>query len=112
MLTEVIAQSAGLVAGVSGRNAQGDTLDLELLLLPLAHKGQPRIRAIGVLAARETPYWIGDRPIQDLTLGTVRHIGPQTDAVPKSFLPALQMRLRRSFRVYQGGLSKPSEKAG
>lgn len=111
MLAEVIGESAGLVAGVAGRNAEHETVELELLLLPLAHKGHARIRAIGVLAAHETPYWIGERPIKDLALGTVRHIGAQTET-PKSFLPALEARLRRSFRVYQGGLGKPNEKAG
>ena len=111
MLTEVIGENTGLVAGVTGRNAEHESVDLELLLLPLAHKGHARIRAIGVLAAHETPYWIGERPIKDLALGTVRHIGAQTET-PKSFLPALEARLRRSFRVYQGGLGKPNEKAG
>jgi hypothetical protein len=111
MLTEVINENAGLIAGVRGRNAQDETVDLELLLLPLAHKGHARIRAIGALAAHETPYWIGERPIKDLSLGTVRHIGAQTET-PKSFLPALEARLRRSFRVYQGGLGNPNEKAG
>jgi len=111
MVTDVIGESAGLVAGVIGRNTQDETVDLELLLLPLARKGHARVRAIGVLAAHETPYWIGERPIKDLSLGTVRHIGAQTET-PKSFLPALEARLRRSFRVYQGGLGKPNEKAG
>lgn len=111
MLAEVMDENAGLVAGVTGRNAEHEAVDLELLLLPLAHKGHARIRAIGVLAARDTPYWIGERPIRDLALGTVRHIGAQTEPA-KSLLPALEARLRSSFRVYQGGLGKPNEKAG
>ena len=111
MLTEVIDENAGLVAGVTGRNVEDQTIDLEMLLLPLAHRGHARIRAIGVLAAHDTPYWIGERPIKDLALGTVRHIGAQTE-MPKSLLPALEARLRRSFRVYQGGLGNPNEKAG
>ena len=45
---------------------------------------------IGLLAGHETPYWIGERPLKDLTLGTVRHIGAQTEP-PKSFLPALEL---------------------
>jgi len=111
VITEVISENTGVVAGLTGRNSQHQTVDLELMLLPLAHKGHARIRAIGVLAAHDIPYWIGERPIKELTLGTVRHIGAQTE-VPKSLLPALEARLRRTFRVYQGGLDKPNEKAG
>jgi len=111
MLTDVIGESAGLVAGVAGHNTQGETTDLELLLLPLARKDYARVRAIGVLAAHETPCWIGERPIQNLTLGTVRYVGAQTET-PKSFLPALEARLRRGFRVYQGGLGNLNGKAG
>jgi hypothetical protein len=115
MLAELMSEHAGFVAGVSARNAQGDTTDLELLLLPLAHRGHARVRAIGVLAATDLPYWIGDRPITELALGTLRHIGDETGR------PALRTftsgktggQLRRGFMVYQGGLmDPPNEKAG
>jgi hypothetical protein len=124
MLAQVIGDNAGLVAGVGGRNAQGDAIDLEMLLLPLAHRGHARVRAIGVLAATELPYWIGDKPIKELTLGTVRHIGGELDA---SIAPAAHMatliagdtanpgdgRMKRGFMVYQGGRSvPPNERAG
>lgn len=114
-LTEVSAESAGLVAGVRGVNAQGDATDLELLLLPLAHRGHARVRAIGVLAALETPYWIGERPITELTLGTVRHIGAEIAPVSPRIFTSGQAagQLRRGFMVYQGGRAgPPSEKAG
>ena len=115
MLTEFDTAHAGFVAGVSGRNAKGNTLDLELLLLPLAHRGHARVRAIGVLAATDLPYWIGDEPIAELALGTVRHIGAETGRPPlrtfTSGKPGGQ--LRRGLMVYQGGLIEPpNEKAG
>lgn len=115
MLADLTGEHAGFVAGVIGRNANGDTTDLELLLLPLAHRGHARVRAIGVLAAIDLPYWIGDRPITELALGTVRHIGAEIGR------PALRAftsghavgQLRRGFMVYQGGLADPpNEKAG
>lgn len=119
MLTELTTENAGFVAGVVGRNADGDATELELLLLPLAHRGHARVRAIGVLAAIETPYWVGDRPITDLTLGTVRHLSAETGRPPlrtftsgKTANPA-GGQLRRGFMVYQGGLmDPPNEKAG
>jgi hypothetical protein len=124
MLAEVTGDSDGLVAGVSGYNAQSETIDLELLLLPLAHRGHARVRAIGVLAATDLPYWIGEKPIKELTLGTVRHIGGELDTpiAPAAHLTGMiasdvagtgEGRMKRGFRVYQGGRSvPPNEKAG
>jgi hypothetical protein len=115
LLAELASNHAGFVAGVTGRNAHGDTTDLELLLLPLAHRGHARVRAIGVLAATELPYWIGDRPIAELVLGTVRHIGVETGRPPLRAFTSGNAggQLRRGFMVYQGGLmDPPNEKAG
>lgn len=115
MLSEVIGEHTGLVAGVTGRNAEGETVNLELLLLPLAHRGHARVRAIGVLATTELPYWVGERPIKELILGTVRHIGADTE---RPVVSAFTLRsnggeMKRGFMVYQGGLSRtPNEKAG
>jgi hypothetical protein len=118
MLTELAGEHTGFVAGVTARNADGAATELELLLLPLAHRGHARVRAIGVLAATDLPYWVGDRPITELALGTVRHIGAETGRPPlRTFTSgkASQMggQLRRGFMVYQGGLmDPPNEKAG
>lgn len=117
-LTELINENAGFVAGVIARNADGAATELELLLLPLAHRGQARVRAIGVLAAVDLPYWIGDRPVTELALGTVRHIGAETGRPPlRAFTSGktsqMDGELRRGFMVYQGGLmDPPNEKAG
>ena len=43
--------------------------ELEMLLLPLAHAGHARIRALGVLAPLAPPYWLGDKPVAALDLG-------------------------------------------
>jgi len=113
-LAGVITENSSLVAGVTGRNADGNTVDLELLLLPLAHRGHARVRAIGVLAAIEMPYWIGTQSIKQLVLGTVRHGEArieQTDA--RSIAEPVAGQMRRGFMVYQGGrINPPSEKAG
>jgi hypothetical protein len=115
MLAELDSEHAGFVAGVSGRSEKGNALDLELLLLPLAHRGHARVRAIGVLAASDLPYWIGDEPIAELALGTVRHIGAETSRPPLRTFTSGKTggQLRRGFMVYQGGLiDPPNEKAG
>ena len=50
LITVVNNENIGAVAGVNGRTASGEEADLELLLLPLAHDGPARVRALGVLA--------------------------------------------------------------
>ena len=75
LLAIVTNEATGAVAGLTARTEDGAETDLELLLLPLAHVGHARIRALGVLAPTIPPYWIGAKPVTELTLGTLRHIG-------------------------------------
>jgi hypothetical protein len=114
-LTAIVsAENGGFVAGVTGRTDDGLPADLELLLLPIARLGHARIRAIGILAATELPFWIGAKPIKELTLGTVRHVG-HTEQQPagRFFASPGQGRPRHGFMVYQGGvMTPPNEKAG
>ena len=117
LMTSVVEEKAAIVAGVTGRNIEGDPLELELLLLPLAARGHARIRAIGVLAATELPFWIGSRPVKELMLGTVRHLGGGLDSKPRRFATQLGGQLRRGLMVYQGGAASrapnpPTGKAG
>ncbi|MGA9280469.1 MAG: PAS domain-containing protein [Pseudolabrys sp.] len=48
LLTAVIDENAGAVAGVLARTEQGAEIELELLLLPLAFDSRTRVRALGV----------------------------------------------------------------
>ena len=107
LLANVTGDSAAVVAGVIGRNDEGNPLDLELLLLPLMHQGHARVRAIGVLAATELPFWLGARPVKELSLGAVRHLGGELDSKPRRFAAHLGGQLRRGFMVYQGGAAPP-----
>jgi hypothetical protein len=110
----VTAEDGGIIAGAVGRNEDGLAVDLELLLLPIARLGHARIRAIGVLAATVLPFWLGAKPVVQLTLGTLRHLGGSEAQGGRRFLTSAgQGRLRRGFMVYQGGVITPSnEKAG
>ena len=124
LLNVVAEENTGAVAGVNGITADGDKLDLELLLLPLAHQGHARVRALGVLAPAKTPFWLGEKPLQSLELGALRHVGPgiddlggrkfMTSLAPRALAEGEDIKIRRGFRVYQGGRDKPSpsEQAG
>ena len=63
-LVEAVAlDTLGVVAGLRGANAAGETIDMELLLLPLRHRGRTQARALGTLSPGSTPHWIGLRPL-------------------------------------------------
>lgn len=100
LLASLTSEKIGAVAGVIGRAEDGAEVELELLLLPLAHDGQARIRALGILIPLVRPYWLGEQPVAELELRTLRLIGIQ-----QSFG---QVRgIRRGFLVYDGGREDP-----
>jgi hypothetical protein len=112
-LTAIVTHEAGAaVAGLTGHTDDGSTLELELLLLPLAHIGHARVRAIGVLAPLAQPYWLGTKPVAALELGTLRHLGArgQTAGISDYADPA-EVRVRHGFVVYSGGRTTPGERA-
>jgi len=111
LLGLVTNEASGAVAGLTARTASGEAAELELLLLPLAHSGHARIRALGVLTPVVPPYWLGERPVTELELGTVRHIGAGTKGREgPTFVPASHdSRIRHGFVVYSGGRGTRSE---
>jgi len=115
LLTIVTKETIGAVAGLTGRTADGDEADLELLLLPLAHSGLARIRALGVLAPLVPPYWLGEKPVTELELRTLRHVGADIEhySMPDLLGTPEGGRLRHGFVVYSGGRERPpGERAG
>lgn len=69
----------GFIAGVTAELADGTTVALELLLLPLSQRSGSDSRLIGVLAPALTPSWLGIHPVQSLKLNAWRYVGPQID---------------------------------
>jgi len=112
LLTVVNNEMVGAVAGLTGRTADGTELDLEFLLLPLAHTGHARIRALGVLVPVVPPYWLGEKPLAELELGTLRHIGSEIESfsAPRLARPTEAVQLRHGFVVYSGGRETPPGK--
>jgi hypothetical protein len=115
LLNVIAEENLGAVAGVTGHAADGAKVNLELLLLPLAHQGHARVRALGVLVPIGMPYWIGEKPVTALELGQIRHVGPAIDELGgRRFVTGGPgVRVRRGLMIYQGGRDdSPSEKAG
>jgi hypothetical protein len=94
---------AGIVAGVVGRTGEDASVDLELLLLPLRHRGSSRARQIGVLAPLTVPFWLGATPVTSLSLKSHRHVGPALDTAPPFVSASDTGRLRHGLLVYDGG---------
>jgi hypothetical protein len=105
LLTIVANEIAGVVAGVTGTTPDGHHVDLELLLLPLRHRGTSQARQIGVLAPLSLPFWLGASPLTVLALKSHRHIGPALDVVRTTpFTAATETgRGRNGLLVYDGG---------
>jgi len=101
LLTISADESVGTVAGVTAHTTSGETVELELLLLPLGMRRPRLARTIGVLAALKSPVWLGTRPISALTLGSRRHVG----AMAKTRLLPRFMAPRRGLVVHEGGRS-------
>ena len=113
LLTIVTEESIGAVAGLVGTTADGSTTDVELLILPLAHSGLARIRAMGVLAPLAPPYWLGEKPVVDLSLRSLRHLGEEATAnAPRFVAGGGEGRPRHGFIVYSGGREAPTGEQG
>lgn len=104
-LIQIVAdESVGIVAGVAGSTAEGDTIDLELLLLPLRHWGHSHVRLIGALSPLSDPYWLGAHPVRALVLGEYRYLNGRLDDPPWVLPPSEEAALRRPrLTVYDGG---------
>jgi hypothetical protein len=104
LVNAVADDTTGAVASVTGRTAEGWPQDLELLLLPLAHRGDTRARMIGSLTPMIAPFWLGAAHLGALTLGTLRHLDPafETPAVSRLAAAAADQR-RPMLTVHDGG---------
>jgi hypothetical protein len=108
-ITDLLAilsdERVGTVAGVTAQSADGEPIDLELLLLPLSASRPSLARTIGILAPLKPPQWLGASPIGALTLGSRRHIGA---SVETRLLPRFMTPRRRHLVVYEGGRAASS----
>jgi hypothetical protein len=90
--------AAPVVGGARGLVAQGsETLDFELLLLPLRHIGRTHSLILGALAATERPPWLGVASLEPLSLLSVRVIG-ENRALQRPFAGAAPR-----LTVHRGG---------
>ena len=76
LVTEVTGNVIPMVVGIGGETAAGQTIDLELMALPLRHRGRTQARLLGSLAALDVPYWVGTVPVERLRIVSARRLYP------------------------------------
>ncbi len=91
------AETEGCVGAASARTSGAELIHLELLLLPLRHRGTLDARAIGSLVLLGQESWLGGDHIEAMTLEHCRYVGamPQVVTSPAS--------VRGGLTVYHGG---------
>jgi hypothetical protein len=103
LLTIVANEAVGAIASARGTSTLGSTHDLELLVLPLTHRGRTDARVLGALAPRPTAHWLGSGTLNKLTLGTLRYVGSMGQTAPPIAPMRPEGRVRHGFIVYDGG---------
>ncbi len=79
-LQNIAKDGAALVAGIGAETAEHDAIGLEMLLLPLTGDDGAPARLLGSLSPSSAPYWVGFRPLRELSLTSLRFVGPDDDA--------------------------------
>jgi hypothetical protein len=103
LLGIVADEATGVVASAKGRTPEGWSQDLELVLLPLAHRGDTHARMIGALSPLVAPFWLGTSHLGALKLGSVRHLDPRLETPAAARLVAGPRGRRAMFTVHDGG---------
>ena len=102
----VTEDTIGLVIGLLGRNENGSELPLEMLLLPLRHRGRTDTRLLGALSPASIPSWAGLVPLRSLETRSLRTVLPSRDPDRDEAAFPREARQRRTmFVVHEGGLA-------
>jgi len=109
ILAIVAQETIGVVLSARGQSVAnkvgpGGSLNFEVIILPLSHRGRTNARVVGALAPVETPYWLGTSALGPLTLGTHRYLDPGlTTQAPHPRQVQSLGHIRRGLVVYHGG---------
>lgn len=100
----VTMETAGVVAGITGETNGGEILELEMILLPLRHRGRTHSRVLGALSPAFLPHWLGFDSLTGMTTSSMRVIWPTGRVQTREFAAADDpYERRRRFVVHEGG---------
>ncbi|MPZ38347.1 MAG: PAS domain-containing protein [Rhizobiales bacterium] len=103
LIAVVTGEATAVVGSACGMSTAGTNHEVELLMLPLSHRGRTNARVLGVLAPRDAAYWLGACTLGPLSLGTLRYLGPGLEAPPIAPTARPEGRIRHGFIVIDGG---------
>ena len=78
LLRTVVDKNLVAVLEITGRNTRGQSLEMEMVLMPLHVEDSNRVRVLGSLMPLDQPYWIGLSPPVEREIQTTRLIWPST----------------------------------
>ncbi|WP_375459753.1 PAS domain-containing protein [uncultured Enterovirga sp.] len=100
----VIGDTVGVVIGLLATNENESELPLEMLLLPLRHRGRTQARMLGALSPASIPAWAGLVPIRSIETRSLRIVQPNLDPEPdEAVFPRPSAGRRSLFVVHDGG---------
>jgi hypothetical protein len=104
-LDVVVEDTAGVVVGLVGTTPRQARVDLEMVLLPLRHRGQPHVRVLGAIAPAIVPAWLGFDAVTRLETVSVRVLlsTPAPPAPMADVAVEVHRDPVRRFVVYEGG---------
>ena len=121
-LANVTEQGGVAHLGFTAAADDGRTAKFEAVLLPLIHTDKIIDRIVGAISCISPPSWLGDTKLSQRTLTSLQTIWPegrphsvivrgqsQAALLPHTREARLVRFDRRSFRVYDGGLSKAEQ---
>lgn len=105
LLESVADEAQPFLVGAAGGPTDGGLIDVEVLLLPLRHRGATHARLLGACAPRRAPEWLGILPIGPMSLTSLRAIRdedvkPRAPNAPKGFARATEIQRRGHLIVY------------
>jgi hypothetical protein len=115
-LASVCEQGAAASLALEGASDARHRVDLEAILLPLAHGGNKVVRIIGAMTPTSRPFWLESEPLKSRRIrrheliwpdgrphAVVERLGRQAPFVPFREQMRIVKTGRRQFRVFEGG---------
>ena len=96
VLAGVAGEAVAMLAGVSARPKGLQPLELELLLLPLRHRGATHSRILGACSPARLPSWIGLLPTAPMRLLSLRVLGRAESTTSKRVSPIAEELMEAS----------------
>jgi hypothetical protein len=106
-LTDILSSAADgaqpYLLGARGGPRGAPAIDVEVLILPLRHRGATHARMIGACTPRIAPSWLGLLPCEPLALVSLRALRRDTEALPPTPPVTAGFRRRGHLFVYSSG---------